>query len=92
MYAIRSYYDRLGAQQGFVFDNGYLNLSGEYTDAQPTSRSRQRADAIALQEAFPDLNVPNPVQNWGQPERQAYRFALNGAYDFANAQASYNFV
>jgi iron complex outermembrane receptor protein len=78
---------RLGAQQGFVFDNGYLNLSGEYTDAQPTSRSRQRADAIALQEAFPDLNVPNPVQNWGQPERQAYRFALNGAYDFANAQA-----
>tara|TARA_R110002124_G_scaffold111516_7_gene265334 strand:+ start:27703 stop:30126 length:2424 start_codon:yes stop_codon:yes gene_type:complete len=78
---------RLGVQQGFVFDNGYLNLSGEYTDAQPTSRSRQRADAIALQEAFPELNVPNPVQNWGQPERQAYRFALNGAYDLDGSEA-----
>jgi len=78
---------RLGVQQGFVFDNGYLNLSGEYTDAQPTSRSRQRADAIALQEAFPQLNVPNPVQNWGQPERQAYRFALNGAYDLDGSEA-----
>ena len=78
---------RIGVQQGFEFDNGFLNLSGEYTDAQPTSRSRQRADAIALQEAFPDLNVANPVQNWGQPERQAYRFALNGQYDFANTQA-----
>ena len=78
---------RIGVQQGFEFDNGFLNLSGEYTDAQPTSRSRQRADAIALQEAFPDLKVPNPVQHWGQPERQAYRFALNGAYDFANTQA-----
>ena len=78
---------RIGAQQGFQFDNGFLNLSGEYTDAQPTSRSRQRADAIALQEAFPDIKVPNPVQNWGQPERQAYRFALNGAYELANNEA-----
>ena len=78
---------RLGVQQGFVFDNGFLNLSGEYTDAQPTSRSRQRADAIALQEAFPELNVPNPVQNWGQPERQAYRFALNGAYELDGSEA-----
>lgn len=78
---------RIGLQQGFVFDNGFLNLSGEYTDAQPTSRSRQRADAIALQEAYPELNVANPVQHWGQPERQAYRFALNGQYDFANTQA-----
>ncbi|MEQ3649048.1 TonB-dependent receptor [Hyphomonas sp.] len=78
---------RLGVQQGFVFDNGFLNLSGEYTDAQPTSRSRQRADAIALQEAIPELNVPNPVQNWGQPERQAYRFALNGAYELDRSEA-----
>ena len=78
---------RIGFQQGFEFDNGFLNLSGEYTDAQPTSRSRQRADAIALQEAFPDLDVANPVQNWGQPERQAYRFALNSQYDFDNTQA-----
>ena len=78
---------RIGAQQGFQFDSGFLNLSGEYTDAQPTSRSRQRADAIALQEAFPDIKVPNPVQNWGQPERQAYRFALNGAYELANNEA-----
>ncbi|WP_291076060.1 TonB-dependent receptor [Hyphomonas sp.] len=78
---------RLGVQQGYRFANGFLNLSGEYTDAQPTSRSRQRADAIALQEAFPDLDVADPVQNWGQPERQAYRFALNGAYELEGAEA-----
>ena len=78
---------RVGAQQGFKFDTGFLNFSGEYTDAQPTSRSRQRADAIALQEAYPDLDVANPVQHWGQPERQAYRFAMNGAYEFANTEA-----
>ncbi|MBY9068493.1 TonB-dependent receptor [Hyphomonas sp. WL0036] len=72
---------RLGAQQGFVFGNGFLNLSGEYTDSQQTSRSRQRPDAEQLQEDFPELNVPNPVQHWGQPERQAYRFAANAAYD-----------
>jgi iron complex outermembrane receptor protein len=33
------------------------------------------------------LNVPNPVQNWGQPERQAYRFALNGAYELDRSEA-----
>jgi iron complex outermembrane recepter protein len=78
---------RLGAQQGFQFDNGFLNFSGEYTDAGLTSRSRQRPDALQLQEDFPDLNVPNPVQRWGQPERQAYRFAMNGAYDFGKSEA-----
>jgi iron complex outermembrane recepter protein len=78
---------RLGAQQGFQFDNGFLNFSGEYTDAGLTSRSRQRPDALQLQEDFPDLDVPNPVQRWGQPERQAYRFAMNGAYDFGKSEA-----
>ncbi|MEH6810463.1 MAG: TonB-dependent receptor [Hyphomonas oceanitis] len=78
---------RLGAQQGFQFDKGFLNFSGEYTDAGLTSRSRQRPDALQLQEDFPDLNVPNPVQRWGQPERQAYRFAMNGAYDFGKSEA-----
>jgi len=73
---------RLGGQQGFAFDRGYFNLSGEYTDAQPTSRSRQRPDAEQLQAQFPNLKVPNPVQNWGQAERQAFRFAMNGAYQF----------
>lgn len=78
---------RLGAQQGFQFDNGFLNFSGEYTDAGLTSRSRQRPDALQLQEDFPDLDVPNPVQRWGQPERQAYRFAMNGAYAFGKSEA-----
>lgn len=78
---------RLGAQQGFQFDNGFLNFSGEYTDAGLTSRSRQRPDALQLQEDFPGLDVPNPVQRWGQPERQAYRFAMNGAYAFGKSEA-----
>ena len=72
---------RAGVQGGLAGDNGFLNGTFEFSDSARTSRSRQRPDAIAFQEANPDIDVPNPVQNWGQPERTSYRFALNSAYD-----------
>jgi len=73
---------RAGAQLGTkIGEAGFLTGTFEWTTADATSRSRQRADAIAFQNANPDLNVPDPVQRWGQPDRDAYRFALNGEID-----------
>ena len=46
--------------------NGFLNLSFEYGNANPTSRSVQRNDAAAVIAAGND-NVRNPAQVWGSP-------------------------
>ncbi|PQA87288.1 TonB-dependent receptor plug domain-containing protein [Hyphococcus luteus] len=72
---------RAGVQGGLAGDYGFLNATFEFSDSARTSRTRQRQDAIDLQAANPDLDVPNPVQNWGQPERTSYRFAVNSAFD-----------
>ncbi|MDN4036168.1 TonB-dependent siderophore receptor [Massilia sp. YIM B02443] len=53
----------LRARYGFAFgDNGRLNLFAEAAKSDPTSRTRQRPDAIAFQNAHPELQVPDPVQ------------------------------
>ncbi len=46
--------------------NGFLNLTGEFGQSDPTSRSSQRADAQGLIDAgYPD--VPVPAMIWGRP-------------------------
>ena len=81
-----------GAQAGFVIaEDGFLVLTGEWTDAEATSRSRQRPDAIAFQQANPDLVVPDPVQDWGQPEREVWRLAFNAAMPVTAAAEAYAF-
>lgn len=77
---------RAGIQGGLASDAGFVNATFEFSDAARTSRTRQRADAIAFQEANPNIDIANPVQNWGQPERTTYRFALNSAYDVGAAE------
>lgn len=56
------------AQLGFKLgDDGFLTLSAEYRQADPTSRSVQRDDAAAVAAAgYP--GVPDPAQIWGSPE------------------------
>ncbi len=46
--------------------NGFLNLSFEYGNANPTNRSIQRNDANAVIGAG-NNNVRNPAQVWGSP-------------------------
>ena len=46
--------------------NGFLNLSFEYGNANPTNRSIQRTDAAAIINAGND-NIRNPAQVWGAP-------------------------
>jgi iron complex outermembrane receptor protein len=60
---------------------GFVTTSFEYSNAEKTSRSRQRPDAIQFAADHPEVNVPNPVQNWGQPETEVFRLALNSGLD-----------
>lgn len=67
-----------GIRGGMSLENGgYLVGTFEWADADPTSRSRQRPDAIAFQAAHPELSVADPVQRWGKPDRESFRFVIN---------------
>ena len=60
-------------------DNGFANISGEFKQADPTSRSVQRDDAAASAAAGNPF-IENPAQVWGSPEfkRDAKLFANIG--------------
>lgn len=69
---------KIGGRHGFALgDSGSLVLFADWDKSDATSRSRQRADAIAFQNAHPDLAVPNPVQRWGQPDLENRHFGAN---------------
>lgn len=57
----------------------------------PTSRAEQPADALIFAAAHPELNVPNPVQRWGQPRRQGVQLAFNIEYGFTAREHLYSF-
>jgi len=72
---------------GTAFDGGgKFSASFEWNDQELTSRSRQRPDAVALQQAFPNLDIPNPVQRWGQPDLRTWRAAFNTSVPFESAE------
>lgn len=84
---------RVGARAGYAFgDGGSFTATAEWSTSDVTSRTRQRPDAIALQAANPTLNVPNPVQRWGQPELDALRIAFNLEAPFGEAVEAYAFA
>ncbi|RVT45210.1 TonB-dependent receptor [Rheinheimera sediminis] len=60
-------------------DNGFANISGEYKQADPTSRSVQRSDAAGSAAAGNPF-IADPAQVWGSPEfkRDAKLFANIG--------------
>ncbi|MDR3441019.1 TonB-dependent receptor [Telmatospirillum sp.] len=80
-----------GGRAGFALDNGgHLTVSTELSKSEPTSRSHQRADAIAFQNANPSVAVANPVQRWGNPDDKEIKSAIDFAQpvnDFAEAYA-----
>lgn len=84
---------QVGLQGGAALgERGSVVFTGEYSDSAATSRTRQRPDAIALQQARPDLIIPDPVQRWGQPELNTVRGSLNARYEVAPAATVYAFV
>ena len=83
---------RAGVRDGWVFEGaGFLTLSAEAFNTAPTSRARQRTDAIAFQASHPDVSVPDPVQRWGQPERDGWRIGWNGAVASGASVEAYSF-
>jgi iron complex outermembrane receptor protein len=92
------YYQGDGANSQFgvrggwaIGDGGHVTATVEYSDSDETSRTRQRPDAIAFQQAHPELDVPNPVQHWGQPKLEVYRAAIDAALPLASDNEAYAF-
>jgi iron complex outermembrane receptor protein len=83
---------QFGVRGGWAIgDGGHVTATVEYSDSDETSRTRQRPDAIAFQQAHPELDVPNPVQKWGQPKLETYRAALDTTFPFAGDNELYAF-
>lgn len=70
---------RFGFSWGKDFTGTHFHLTTEYSHAAATSRSRQRRDAVAYQAENPGVQLSDPVQRWGQPEREDFRsfFSIN---------------
>lgn len=56
-------------------DGGFINLTGEYINANDTNRAVQRPDALVLESLGYD--VKQPVTRFGSPDTEAYRFFVN---------------
>ena len=73
-------------------DAGFMNLSFQMRNADPTSRSVQRADA---QQLIDDKikDVPEPyAQTWGSPEvKDDVTFFFNSGLDLGNGSEAYMF-
>jgi iron complex outermembrane receptor protein len=83
---------QLAANMGLPLGaSGFANLSFEYSESDPTSRSAQRADAQAIINAG-NTAILNPAQVWGQPEiKDSMKFFVNSAYEFSEAFEGYFF-
>ena len=80
--------------------NGFANLSFEYKEADPTSRSQQRSDAQGLVDAgntyitdpnYDSVFHPN-VMVWGAPEFEYdYKFFGNAGFDISDNMEVYGY-
>ena len=65
-------------------ETGFLNLTGEYGNANPTDRSTQRLDALALLGAG-NMAVRSPAQIWGSPQvSDEFKLWANTGYLFSD--------
>lgn len=73
-------------------ENGFLNISGEYNEADPTSRSVQRADAQGLIDVG-NTHVRTPAaQIWGAPEiDDNYKLFANADIELGDSHEVYAF-
>ena len=56
-------------------DGGFINVTGEYVNANDTNRAVQRPDALVLDSL--GYEVKQPVTKFGSPDTEAYRFFVN---------------
>ncbi len=70
-------------------DEGFINISMEYGEQDPTDRSLQRDDAAALIAAG-NTFVANPAQIWGSPIiNDEFKMMVNFATDAGNGKEFY---
>jgi iron complex outermembrane receptor protein len=79
-------------------DNGFVNISAEYTDNDALSRGVIRPDTQALVDAgVPGVGADSPfgdapfTQTWGRPETSATRLFVNAGWELANGSEAYVF-
>ena len=75
------------ANAGFgLGEDGFLNLSFEYSTSDITSRGQARPDAAAVADIVgADVTPYNGLgQRWGDPDIEAMKFFLNTAITFGN--------
>ena len=76
-------------------DAGFVNLTGEYSEADITDRGNPRPDAVAVGQA---LNNPGLVpldgfgQRWGDPDVEALKFSVNAGIDVSERVELYGFA
>ncbi|WP_156255244.1 TonB-dependent receptor plug domain-containing protein [Sandarakinorhabdus oryzae] len=80
---------QLNGNAGFKLGDGYLNISGEFTDQGLFNRALDRPDSAILRAA--GVKVPSPPTRYGQPESQAFRFVVNSAIPVGDKQEVYFF-
>ena len=73
-------------------DAGFVNFSGEFKQADPTSRSAQRADAAGLIAAGNNAVRQPAAQIWGSPEiRGDFKLFANLGIELGNGSEAYAF-
>jgi iron complex outermembrane receptor protein len=80
------------ANAGFgLGQDGFLNLSFEYTDSELTSRGQARPDAAAVADIVgADVTPYNGFgQRWGDPEVEAYKFFVNAGINIGDTMELY---
>ena len=76
---------------------GFVNLSGEYTDDEQTSRGVTRPLAALFAQQNPSLasrlpNYPDPAQIWGSSPRHGYKILVNSGFDITAKSSIYFFA
>ncbi|MGH6787493.1 MAG: TonB-dependent receptor plug domain-containing protein [Novosphingobium sp.] len=77
-------------------DAGFVNIAGEYSDSEGTSRGATRPHSVAFAQMFPALasqlpNYPGPSQIWGSSPNHGYKFVLNAEFDVGDNSQLYLF-
>ena len=73
-------------------DNGFVNLSMELNQQDPTSRSTQRSDAQGLIDAGNTAVRTPAAQVWGSPEiKDDFKLFINSGIELANGGDAYMF-
>lgn len=71
--------------------SGFLSVSGEYLRSDDTSRGGQWPGAYAINEAMPEVGLPDPVQKNGDPNVRAGRIFVNGGIEVNDTDELYFF-